>query len=175
MARPGLAVRHRTSPKSRFQSPSLPEGCSPSRCCRSTYVLRCDISEDISSVKIYRKTGRRATGDGATGDGVTERRAASAATGDMDQMTRVPNDTLTLPELMADGWLVASSSLPNGHSACLSDGLAADDSCITRRQNMSDDLRSKGVQNQVTGAAKEAEGKVRDAAADITGDTSEEL
>ena len=40
---------------------------------------------------------------------------------------------------------------------------------------MSDDLRSKGVQNQVTGAAKEAEGKVRDAAADITGDTSEEL
>ena len=40
---------------------------------------------------------------------------------------------------------------------------------------MSDDLRSKGVQNQVTGAAKEAEGKVRDAAADITGDDSENL
>jgi uncharacterized protein YjbJ (UPF0337 family) len=41
--------------------------------------------------------------------------------------------------------------------------------------NMSDDLRTKCVQNQVTGAAKEAEGKIRDAAADITGDTSEEL
>ena len=40
---------------------------------------------------------------------------------------------------------------------------------------MSDDLRSKGVQNEITGAAKEAEGKVRDAAADITGNTSEEL
>lgn len=40
---------------------------------------------------------------------------------------------------------------------------------------MSDDLRSKGMQNELTGAAKEAEGKVRDAAADITGDTSEEL
>ena len=40
---------------------------------------------------------------------------------------------------------------------------------------MSDDLRSKGVKNELTGAAKEAEGKVRDAAADITGDTSENL
>ena len=40
---------------------------------------------------------------------------------------------------------------------------------------MSEDLRSKGMQNEVTGAAKEAEGKIRDAAADITGDTSEEL
>ena len=40
---------------------------------------------------------------------------------------------------------------------------------------MADDLRSKGTQNEITGAAKEAEGKIRDAAADITGDTSEEL
>jgi uncharacterized protein YjbJ (UPF0337 family) len=40
---------------------------------------------------------------------------------------------------------------------------------------MSEDLRSKGVKNQVTGAAKEAEGKIRDAAADITGDTSEQV
>ena len=40
---------------------------------------------------------------------------------------------------------------------------------------MPDDLRSKGVQNQVTGAAKEAEGKIRDAVADITGDTSEDV
>ncbi|HEY5414687.1 MAG TPA: hypothetical protein VL308_23860 [Gemmatimonadaceae bacterium] len=40
---------------------------------------------------------------------------------------------------------------------------------------MSDDLRSKGVKNEVTGAAKEAEGKIRDAAADITGDDSENL
>ena len=34
---------------------------------------------------------------------------------------------------------------------------------------MSEDLRSKGLGNEVKGAAKEAEGKVRDAAADITG------
>ena len=40
---------------------------------------------------------------------------------------------------------------------------------------MSEDLRSKGVKNEVTGAAKEAEGKIRDAAADITGDDSENL
>ena len=40
---------------------------------------------------------------------------------------------------------------------------------------MSEDLRSKGVRNEVTGAAKEAEGKIRDAAADITGDESENL
>ena len=37
---------------------------------------------------------------------------------------------------------------------------------------MSDDLRSKGVKNEVTGAAKEAEGKIRDAAADITADAA---
>ena len=40
---------------------------------------------------------------------------------------------------------------------------------------MSEDLRSKGIKNEVTGAAKEAEGKIRDAAADITGDDSENL
>ena len=40
---------------------------------------------------------------------------------------------------------------------------------------MSDDLRSKGVQNEITGAAKEAKGKIRDAAADITDDTDREL
>jgi uncharacterized protein YjbJ (UPF0337 family) len=40
---------------------------------------------------------------------------------------------------------------------------------------MTDDLREKGIKNQVTGAAKEAEGKIRDAAADITGDDSENL
>ena len=40
---------------------------------------------------------------------------------------------------------------------------------------MSEDLRSKGAKNEITGAAKEAEGKIRDAAADITGDTSEEI
>jgi len=40
---------------------------------------------------------------------------------------------------------------------------------------MSEDLRSKGAKNEITGAAKEAEGKIRDAAADITGDTSEDL
>ena len=40
---------------------------------------------------------------------------------------------------------------------------------------MSDDLRSEGAKNQLKGAAKEAEGKIRDAAADITGDDSENL
>ena len=40
---------------------------------------------------------------------------------------------------------------------------------------MSEDLRSKGIKNEVKGAAKEAEGKIRDAAADITGDDSENL
>ena len=40
---------------------------------------------------------------------------------------------------------------------------------------MSEDLRSKGARNEITGAAKEAEGKVRDAAADITGDDSENI
>ena len=40
---------------------------------------------------------------------------------------------------------------------------------------MSDDLRSKGARTEITGAAKEAEGKVRDAAADITGDDSENI
>ena len=40
---------------------------------------------------------------------------------------------------------------------------------------MSDNLRSEGAKNELKGAAKEAEGKVRDAAADITGDDSENL
>ena len=40
---------------------------------------------------------------------------------------------------------------------------------------MSEDLRSKGVRNEITGAAKEAEGKLRDAAADITDDDTENL
>jgi uncharacterized protein YjbJ (UPF0337 family) len=40
---------------------------------------------------------------------------------------------------------------------------------------MSDDLRSKGIRNEVIGAAKEAEGKIRDAAADITDDETENL
>src|SRR5688500_15645840 len=77
----------------------------------------------------------------------------------------------------------ASWTAPNGHSACLpysrascgNGDISEAISCNRGRQQMSEDLRSKGVQNQVTGAAKEAEGKVRDAAADITGDTSEEL
>ena len=38
---------------------------------------------------------------------------------------------------------------------------------------MADDLRSEGMKNEVKGAAKELGGKLRDAAADITGDKSE--
>jgi uncharacterized protein YjbJ (UPF0337 family) len=40
---------------------------------------------------------------------------------------------------------------------------------------MTDDLRSKGEKNEIAGAAKEAEGKIRDAVADVTGDTSEQI
>ena len=40
---------------------------------------------------------------------------------------------------------------------------------------MADDLGTKGLENQVKGIAKQVEGRVRDAAADLTGDTSENL
>ena len=40
---------------------------------------------------------------------------------------------------------------------------------------MADDLRDKGAENELEGRAKEAQGKVRDAVADLTGDTSEQL
>lgn len=40
---------------------------------------------------------------------------------------------------------------------------------------MADDLGTDGLKNQVKGAAKEAEGKVRNAAGGLTGDTSEQL
>src|SRR5678810_987911 len=82
--------------------------------------------------------------------------------------------------------LSRSSVSPNGHSACpLTANLGGNEGKIAKRLagtdsrsrggSMSDDLRSKGVKNEVTGAAKEAEGKIRDAAADITGDDSENL
>ena len=40
---------------------------------------------------------------------------------------------------------------------------------------MADDLGTDGLKNQVKGAAKEAEGKVRNAAGGLTADTSEQL
>jgi uncharacterized protein YjbJ (UPF0337 family) len=40
---------------------------------------------------------------------------------------------------------------------------------------MSDDLNRDGVENQVKGAAKQVEGKVRNAVGGLTGDTSEQL
>lgn len=40
---------------------------------------------------------------------------------------------------------------------------------------MADDLGTDGLKNQVKGAAKEVEGKVRNAAGGLTGDTSEQL
>lgn len=40
---------------------------------------------------------------------------------------------------------------------------------------MADDLGTDGVENQVKGAAKEVEGKVRNAVGGLTGDTSEQL
>jgi uncharacterized protein YjbJ (UPF0337 family) len=40
---------------------------------------------------------------------------------------------------------------------------------------MADDLGTDGLKNQAKGAAKEAEGKVRNAAGGLTDDTSEQL
>jgi uncharacterized protein YjbJ (UPF0337 family) len=40
---------------------------------------------------------------------------------------------------------------------------------------MADDLGTDGLENQVKGAAKEVEGKVRNAAGGLTGDTSEQI
>jgi uncharacterized protein YjbJ (UPF0337 family) len=40
---------------------------------------------------------------------------------------------------------------------------------------MADDLRKDGLENQVKGAAKEAQGKIRKNVGDITDDRSEEL
>jgi uncharacterized protein YjbJ (UPF0337 family) len=40
---------------------------------------------------------------------------------------------------------------------------------------MTDDLGTDGLKNQVKGAAKEVEGKSRNAAGGVTGDTSEQL
>jgi uncharacterized protein YjbJ (UPF0337 family) len=40
---------------------------------------------------------------------------------------------------------------------------------------MADDPGTDGLKNQVKGAAKEVEGKVRNAAGGLTGDTSEQL
>ena len=40
---------------------------------------------------------------------------------------------------------------------------------------MADDLSRDGLSNQAKGAAKEVEGKVRNAAGGLTGDTSEQL
>jgi uncharacterized protein YjbJ (UPF0337 family) len=40
---------------------------------------------------------------------------------------------------------------------------------------MADDLERKGLENQAKGAAKEVEGKVRNAFGDLTDDTSEQI
>ena len=40
---------------------------------------------------------------------------------------------------------------------------------------MADDLGTDGLDNQAKGAAKEVQGKVRNAVGDLTGDTSEQL
>jgi uncharacterized protein YjbJ (UPF0337 family) len=40
---------------------------------------------------------------------------------------------------------------------------------------MADDLERDGLENQVKGSAKELGGKIRHAAGDLTGDTSEQL
>jgi uncharacterized protein YjbJ (UPF0337 family) len=40
---------------------------------------------------------------------------------------------------------------------------------------MADDLGTDGLENQVKGAGKEAQGKVRNAVGGLTGDTSEQL
>jgi uncharacterized protein YjbJ (UPF0337 family) len=40
---------------------------------------------------------------------------------------------------------------------------------------MADDLNTDGLENQVKGAAKELEGRLRNAVGGLTGDTSEQL
>ena len=40
---------------------------------------------------------------------------------------------------------------------------------------MADDLGTDGLENQIKGTAKEVQGKVRNAAGGLTGDTSEQL
>jgi uncharacterized protein YjbJ (UPF0337 family) len=40
---------------------------------------------------------------------------------------------------------------------------------------MSDDLKKDGLENQVKGAAKQVEGKVRNAVGDMTDNTSEQI
>jgi uncharacterized protein YjbJ (UPF0337 family) len=46
---------------------------------------------------------------------------------------------------------------------------------LNRSSIMADDLTSDGLENQVKGAAKQVEGKARNAVGGITGDTSEQL
>jgi uncharacterized protein YjbJ (UPF0337 family) len=41
--------------------------------------------------------------------------------------------------------------------------------------HMADDLNRDGIENQVKGASKQVEGKVRNAVGGLTGDTSEQL
>ena len=40
---------------------------------------------------------------------------------------------------------------------------------------MADDLTTKGMKNEVKGAAKQAEGKIRNAVGGLTGDSSEQI
>jgi len=46
---------------------------------------------------------------------------------------------------------------------------------LSTELNMADDLTTDGLGNQAKGAAKEVEGKVRNAAGGLTGDSSEQL
>ena len=40
---------------------------------------------------------------------------------------------------------------------------------------MADDLTNRGIKNEIEGSAKQAEGKIRNAAGGITGDSSEQI
>jgi uncharacterized protein YjbJ (UPF0337 family) len=46
---------------------------------------------------------------------------------------------------------------------------------IHREQQMADNLRDDGAENQIKGAAKQVEGKIRNTVGDLTDNTSEQI
>jgi uncharacterized protein YjbJ (UPF0337 family) len=65
--------------------------------------------------------------------------------------------------------------IPIGHIHCLERGHENGLHFSRGSDIMADDLGTDGLKNQAKGAAKEAQGKVRNAAGGISGDTSEQV
>ena len=62
-----------------------------------------------------------------------------------------------------------------GTSIALEKDIERDLTFISEDRIMADDLTTDGLENQAKGAAKQVEGKARNAVGGITGDTSEQL